>query len=118
MDTTDNVPTQYELPQRLSGKDVLAMILFLVFLLVPMFLAIYVATTPVFHLAPDTPLRAQLHGRRELLYLAASVASATLAALAGKYLWLCAMCRVLSSEHRNGATLQQNALSCVSQGKE
>lgn len=91
----DNILVQWPSNYALSAKDALALVSLMAFLLVPMLLAMSEVSV-WFSFVDHVPLRDQMHGAREWQFLAATVIMGGAAALAGKYLWLVAMCCVLT----------------------
>ena len=91
----DDIPMHWHRNQMLTGKDALAMVTFLAFLLAPMGLVMY-AVGNRFGIVSGIPVRDQLHGRAEWCLLAAFVVVTVAAGIVGKYLWLIVMSRFLS----------------------
>lgn len=91
----DNIPAYWPPNYALSAKDALAWASMLAFLLVPMLLALY-GVGVWFGTDTARSTRGQTLTARDWQFLAASVILAGGAGWAGKYLWLIAMCRILS----------------------
>ncbi len=91
----DNIPARWPLNYAFSAKDALAWASMLAFMLAPMLLALREVSV-WFGLVDRVPVGDQLYGMREWQWMAACATASIVAGVAGKYLWLVAMCRVLT----------------------
>ncbi len=91
----DNIPAQLPSNYALSAKDALAYVSFMVFLVAPMGLALP-AVMKWLGVASLGPARDPLHDAQFWRFVAALVPTVLVSVLAGKYLWLVVMCRVLT----------------------
>lgn len=91
----NNIPAQLPPNYALSAKDALAYVSFMVFLVAPMGLALS-GVMKWLGVASHGPARDPLHDAQFWRFIAAFVPTVLVSALAGKYLWLIAMCRILT----------------------
>ena len=90
----DDIPAFWPLNYAFSAKDALGAVSCFAFLAIPVMASFY-GVALGFGVANDAPVRDQLHGARGVWYVVATILSCSFAGLAGKYLWLIALCRVL-----------------------
>jgi len=98
MSQVDDIPAQWQHDQALSIKDGLAMLSFLIALPASLGLACFLVGNG-FGPASSVPIRPYLHSSRNWLFLGMVIISIIVATLAGKYLWLVAMCRILDKSN-------------------
>ncbi len=91
----DNIPAYWPLNYAFSAKDALAWASMLAFMLAPMLLDLR-EVSAWFGLVDRVPVGDQLYGMREWQWMAACAIVGIAGGVAGKYLWLVAMCRVLT----------------------